>query len=331
MDDAETVADLLNTCSVEQIGKPETDAAEIRSDWGQPMFHLETDTLVVFAPDGQLVGHAALWDEEPHVRTFVAADVHSAHRGRGVGAALEAWAETRVRQSLPKTPPEARVVLVQEALSTNELARTFLTGRGYQPVRHSFRMTMDLDTPLPEPMPPDGIPIRPFVAGREMPAIVESIRETFRDHWGFVERPFDEDYQSWIHFMDSDPYCDPSLWFVAVDNGSENGQDEIVGTCFCHPWQAEDPDMGWIYALGVRRSWRRRGLATALLRHSCGELHRNGKRRVGLGVDAQSLTGAIRLYERAGMRVERQYVTYEKELRPGRELSTQFVESDVVT
>ena len=61
--------------------------------------------------------------------------------------------------------------------------------------------------------------------------------------------------------------------------------------------------------------------ALALLHHSFGELYRRGKRKVGLEVDAQSLTGATRLYEKAGMRVDRQYDVYEKELRSGRDLS----------
>ena len=78
--------------------------------------------------------------------------------------------------------------------------------------------------------------------------------------------------------------------------------------------------------LGVRRPWRRRGIALALLHHAFGELYRRGKHRVVLGVDSQSLTGALRLYERAGMHVQLQYDNYELELRPGTDLSTQTLE-----
>jgi ribosomal protein S18 acetylase RimI-like enzyme len=78
---------------------------------------------------------------------------------------------------------------------------------------------------------------------------------------------------------------------------------------------AEDPEQGWIWGLGVRRHWRRRGLALALLRHCFGALYRRGKRKVGLAMDAQNL-GATRLYEKAGMHVRHQYVVYERELRP---------------
>lgn len=81
--------------------------------------------------------------------------------------------------------------------------------------------------------------------------------------------------------------------------------------------------MGWVHQLGVRRPWRQRGLGLALLQQSFAALHQRGRLRVGLGVDADSLTGATRLYEKAGMKVVRQYDTYEKELRPGHSISRQ--------
>ena len=81
--------------------------------------------------------------------------------------------------------------------------------------------------------------------------------------------------------------------------------------------------MGWVATLGVPRPWRKRGIGLALLRHSFNEFYRRGKRKVGLGVDAQSLTGALRLYESAGMHVHQTFDQYEKELRPGVEISTQ--------
>lgn len=69
------------------------------------------------------------------------------------------------------------------------------------------------------------------------------------------------------------------------------------------------------------RPWLKRGIGRALLRHSFNEFYRRGKRKVGLGVDAQNLTGALRLYEGAGMHIDQAYDHYEKELRPGTELS----------
>jgi ribosomal protein S18 acetylase RimI-like enzyme len=99
---------------------------------------------------------------------------------------------------------------------------------------------------------------------------------------------------------------------------------EIAGVSLCYPRIDEDPEMGWVGTLGVRRPWRRRGLALALLQHSFNILAKRGVRKAGLGVDAHSLTGATRLYEKAGMRSDPrwQFSQYEKELRPGKDLST---------
>lgn len=58
-----------------------------------------------------------------------------------------------------------------------------------------------------------------------------------------------------------------------------------------------------------------------------GLFYRRGKRKMALYVDAQSLTGASRLYERAGMHVVRQFDQYEKELRAGIEQSTQALKA----
>jgi ribosomal protein S18 acetylase RimI-like enzyme len=80
----------------------------------------------------------------------------------------------------------------------------------------------------------------------------------------------------------------------------------------------QSPEDAWIYIVGVRPAWRQQGIALALLQHCLWELYQYGKRSVRLEVDAQSPTGATRLYEKAGMRVERSYDLLEKELRPGK-------------
>jgi len=87
----------------------------------------------------------------------------------------------------------------------------------------------------------------------------------------------------------------------------------------------EDLKLGWVDNLAVLRPWRQKGLGMALLLHSFAEFHRRGIYTVGLGVDSQNLTGATRLYERAGMHIALQSDTYQKELRAGKELSTQSI------
>ena len=125
----------------------------------------------------------------------------------------------------------------------------------------------------------------------------------------------------WLHYMEHSQDFDPALWFMALED------DQVVGMSLCYEKAYDDPKMGWVGTLGVCRHWRRRSLGLALLQHSFCELYQRGKRKAGLGVDADSLTGATRLYEKAGMRSDpaHAFLFYEKELRLGIELTTQRV------
>ena len=129
------------------------------------------------------------------------------------------------------------------------------------------------------------------------------MQEAFANHWGFVPLPFEE-YAHW-HFAGES--FDLSLHFVA------SAGDTVAGAVLCNA----RPDMGFVQTLGVRRAFRRGGLGMALLRHAFGQFYARGQRHIGLEVDAQSPTGAVRLYERAGMRVAREWITYEKIIQAG--------------
>ena len=134
------------------------------------------------------------------------------------------------------------------------------------------------------------------------------------------EQPFEQLMEHWTHFFDSYPGFDETLAFMAMDG------DQIAGISQCVKEADFDADLGWVDKLAVLRPWRKRGLGLALLRHSFVELHKRGKEKVGLGVDADSLTGATRLYEKAGMHAVNQFVVYEMELRSGVDLSLQELE-----
>lgn len=104
---------------------------------------------------------------------------------------------------------------------------------------------------------------------------------------------------------------DPDLWWIAEDAVRGDMAGVALGVDF--------PDMGWVRLVGVRRPWRRRGIALALLRQSFAEFYRRGHRIVSLGVDSESPTKANKLYERAGMHVSQQLDQYRKVLRAGEE------------
>jgi mycothiol synthase len=320
MADVENVATLLNTTAIEQTGEPEWDLNELRNDWSSPHFDLVKDSLLVLSADGEIVGYADVWDQEPHVRLFCLARVLPGYRGRGVGTLLTRWLDRRGQEAVRMAPEGTRVVLLQAMPSTDTLAQEHIKAHGYTLVRFFNQMIIEMKAPPPNPIMPKNIVIRPYRRGREEEAVLQVVREAFKDHWGYVENSLENDLKAWMHWIENDPDHDPSLWFLATVD------DQLIGASVCSPKAASDPEMGWINSLAVLRSWRRQGIGLALLRHTFVEFYRRGVYKVGLGVDAQNLTGATSLYERAGMTVQRRYADYEKELRPGEDLSTQTVQ-----
>jgi mycothiol synthase len=103
---------------------------------------------------------------------------------------------------------------------------------------------------------------------------------------------------------------DPSLWLLAWDGSV------LAGLVLAFPERAGDTTTGRIESLGVRSSWRGRGLGESLLRSALRALHDRGLRSVELGVDASNDTGAVRLYERVGMSVLHQADNWVLDVRP---------------
>jgi mycothiol synthase len=199
-------------------------------------------------------------------------------------------------------------------------AHRLLEEHGYRLIRHSFRMEIELGLASPDPEWPDGIEVRTLDPGRDEHRVHEAHMESFADHWEYSYFP----YERWRHVMFRPPH-DPSLWLLAVEG------DEIAGICLCTAEKTGEPDVGWVSVLGVRPAWRHRGLGLALLRQAFCEFRGRGKERAALGVDAENTTGAVRLYERAGMTVGRQNDIYEKpasalKVRSGRASQPQTVD-----
>ena len=288
-EDAPELAALLNEISRAQYGDEDISATAV-AEW----FDLPELVAVVHEDEsGRLTAYADLQRSADGVYAWVDLREHPEHPGTAAGILdrMEREAAGRPGTTLRTFPNEH-----------DHSLRELLAARGYTEVRSHFQMLIELDGEVPAPAWPAGLEVSTMRAGEEE-AVYEADMEAFADHWGFVREPFER----WRVRMLRELF-DPGLWWVAREGG------EIAGICLCALHQSGDPTLGWVDTLGVRRPWRKRGLGTALLLEAFREFGRRGCTRVGLGVDAENTTGAVRLYERAGMHVERRSDTWEKRL-----------------
>ncbi|HKY83708.1 MAG TPA: GNAT family N-acetyltransferase [Anaerolineales bacterium] len=218
--------------------------------------------------------------------------VHPAWRGRGIGTAMvrQTWRRAAER---PLGEAAAGGPWLQSFLLESETAgHALLSSLGYSPVRYAFRMRRDLASPIPDLPIPAGLEIRP-AHPEHYRTIWEAEREAFQDHWGYSPWP-EEAYHRFLEF----PHYDPRLWQVAWEG------DQVAGLVLNYINVEENEwfgrQRGYTEDIAVRRPWRRRGVASALIARSLAALKDRGMTEAVLGVDAENRTGALRVYERLG-------------------------------
>ncbi len=319
LDDAKAVADLWTVVSA-HMGQPEQGTEEKqRSSWTQPGFNLTESALVVEDAAGQIVAYAALFDViEPPVYPWLSARVHPEHEDSGLFEYLMGWLEAKAERIIERCPPDARVALRTFTAPEYKPSVARIEALGYSHIRNFLRMIIHMEQAPPQPTLPEGIIIRAYQHPDELDALIRADQDGFRDHWGFVEQPFEAEKAQWIHWLETDELFDPSLFFLAIDEASG----EIAAVCLCRKEQEEDPSVAYVDSLAVRRPWRKRGVGLALLHHCFGEFWRRGRKSVALHVDAASLTGATKLYEKAGMHRDQLWSDFEKVIRDGVEVAT---------
>lgn len=308
-----TLADLENiyelVCAYETIhyGKPDVTLDDLRTSWTAPDTNLEENSRLAFDQGGQLVGYLRM-EHSKHAKYYIAIRIQPDYSDPRLGEYLLELAETWARERMVQAESDLRVTLNGWLPGNDTTGRQRYESAGLQEVRRFWRMEIELTAEPAAPVWPEGIELRPYVPGRDEFTAFEVIDTAFQDHWGHIPNRFEQ----WKHWTIEREHFDPSVWFIAYKG------DQAVGGAFCNL----EEEYGWVDDLAVLRSMRGQGLGMALLLHAFGEFYRRGRRKAGLGVDSQNLTGALRLYQRAGMHRVQENVSYEKELRAGVEPST---------
>ncbi len=317
LDDAGRYTDAVNAISAHIGIKEKIEPSWALLEWEEPGFDLGSSSLGVFDAKGLLAGYAIFWATSdtpvhPTVDWGVRPDFHAAELEKRL---LE-WAEAKAAGVIERCPAEARVSLRSATYLGFAFEEKALDEAGFKPRRHWFDMQIDLtERPAPPPLPA-GFHPRPYRPEVDLPILVDVVRDSFSDHFGYIEQPFEKSLELFRHWLDNDPRFDPELVMLAADETSGDVAGCLIGLTQDH----RKPDAGYVDTVGVRRAYRRRGLATAMLKRSFAQFWDRGTKIVRLDVDGESLTNAVALYERVGMRVFRQNVEYEKLIREGVEL-----------
>jgi mycothiol synthase len=264
--------------------------------------------VIVVEVDGRMVGwrHMTWWEELDGTRIYhhfgyLAPEA----RGKGLERALVRYCEDHLRTLAGDYPRDKRLVDTWTADSEKQLVEA-LVGEGYRPTRHFYEMVRpDLENIRDAPLP-EGIEVRP-ARPEEYRAIWEAEAEAFRDHWGEAEVD-ESDFERWQRSN----YFQPHMWQVAWEGDQVAG---MVRGFIDEDYNARyGRKRGYTENISVRRPWRKRGLASALMALSLQQQKELGLTESSLGVDTENTSGALRVYENMGFRAVKRFTVYRKPL-----------------
>ena len=286
--------------------------AEAIANAYQHLSHCDPYHDVIFVEvAGEMIGYSRGWwsDESSTQRLYV----HNGFlipewRRKGIGLSMLLWMEQRLREIAISHPPEL-VKHYQVNVSQYQKGTAIMLERsGYQPVRYFYLMVLPNLDDIPQFPLPNGVEIRP-VSPEHYRLIWKSVDETSQDEWGY-KKPTEQDYQEWL----TSPNFQHDLWQVAWDTAT--GQ--VIGHVLTFIHQDENKQFnrmrGYTEGIGVARSWRRRGVARALISRSLQAQKAAGMTESALVADSASPSGATRLYESCGFQIVKCDTLYRKPL-----------------
>jgi mycothiol synthase len=299
------IAALRVACALQDGSSEMPTEADVANYFEHPWFTDPYRDTVVAEANGWLA--AMQWTTARIIEgVFVAGlrgYLHPAWRRRGLGRALLARGERHARSHVPAEGAVLPGTWQVEASASETGAVALYRACGYLPFRFAYDMTRDLAEPVPSvPLPP-GIEIRP-ACPEHYRAIWEAEREAFEDNPGHAPWP-EEGYQRFLNF----PHYDPELWRIAWDGDQVAGI--VLNFVNAEENAAFDRRRGYTEDIAVRKPWRQRGLASALLADSLRALQERGLSEAALGVDAAN-PGALALYQRLGFKPVSEWITYRK-------------------
>jgi GNAT superfamily N-acetyltransferase len=322
--DAQAVASLINAASMQLLGFKRAVVDAVGNAWAYRFVPYSSEKVVAFDQDHQVVGYAYFTSEDDCIVAVTGASVHPDLWNRGIGTALLAWAEERARESSSKAPPGVPTVLQTSLYAAERDAIQLFTDHGYTPVREWVHLFLEMDQPPSIPPLASSLTLREMDLDHDWEVVGPAMDEAYADHWGAIpagpyetgaggSEPDDPDREDETP-EDSSYSNAPGYCFIVLDG------ETVAGGILCNAKLVERIDTGRVGSLFVRPRYRRQGIARTLMLAAFDAFWKNGFRRIITDTDARSFTDAPKLYTGLGMKPYRSEFTYEKEIRPGREV-----------
>ncbi len=215
-----------------------------------------------------------------------------AWRGKGIRRTMLSMIERRVSEVARGHTDATRKMITTWTWPGNEHRQEVLEERGFTPLRYFFEMLRDLREPIEDRPLPEGIEVRP-VPPEDYRKVFDAANEALKDHWGAREWT-DMDYDQFL----KDPTFTPDLWVIGYDG------EEVAGNVINWINEPENEEFqrkwGYTEIISVRRPYRGKGLAKALVTQSMVRLRDLGMEHANLGVDSENPSGALGLYTGLG-------------------------------
>jgi len=259
--------------------------------------------------DGNVVGYSRVWwnQTENAKRIYSgSAFLQPEWRHKGIRRAMLRYNECRLREIASIHPQNGERWFEAWCTEDEEHWESLLVDAGYRAVRHGFKMVRPDLEDIPDRPLPEGLEVRPVQADQYR-AVFDAAKEAFRDSWEYSDDWWtDEKFESW----QQEPVFQPELWQVAWDDGQVAGM--VLNFIRHNENEEHGRQRGYTETICVRRPWRRRGLARALIARSLSLLKKQGMTEAALGVDTENPSGALHLYESMGFRPVRRDSIYRK-------------------
>jgi GNAT superfamily N-acetyltransferase len=321
--DAESVVEVINAASRQTVGFPRAAVDTVGNVRAHRFIPFTSEKIVAVNGSDRVAGYAYYTGDNKIVAETGGA-VHPDHWNRGIGTALLQWAEERARVTSRLAPAGVKTVLQTLLYTTETDVITLVRDHGYIPIHEWIHLEIKLTEHTIVPALPSGLTLREMDLDHDWDIVGPALDEAFIDHWGSIPAEFlvsensgqseDEPGETPEPPTDASYSNAPGYCFIVLDG------DTVAGGILCNCKLVERNGTGRVGSLFVRPAYRKRGVARALMLRALEAFWKNGFRRVTTDTDANSFTDSTKLYTGLGMQPYRSEFTYEKEIRPGKEV-----------